>query len=117
MELITEKPNLIFFQYKYNDRLPTFILAHKREHVKCLSEFFNVVVIDHDCDYQQICDRHQPNLTLFESVPHTSCQRPRIINSRAYPNIPKIGFLHSDAFAEGRAGFLSDMDHLGIETY
>ena len=67
MKSINMKRNLVFFQCKYDARLPQFVLAHQREHVKCLSQFFNVVVIDHDCDYQQICDRHQPDLTLFES--------------------------------------------------
>jgi hypothetical protein len=118
MKTLTTKPTLIFFQYKYDERLPKFILAHKRDHVKCLSEFFNVVVVDHDCDYQQICGKHQPDLTLFEGgVPFPSCDRPKIRNPRAHPEIPKVGFLHSDAFCCGRAGFLSDMDHLGIETY
>jgi Glycosyl transferases group 1 len=118
MDTFSAKPTLIFFQYKYDDKLPAFLLAHKREHVKCLSQFFNVVVVDHDCDYEQICDMHQPDLTLFESgVPFPSCDRPKITNPRAYSKIPKLGFLHSDAFCCGRAGFLSDMDHLGIATY
>jgi hypothetical protein len=113
------KPKLLFFQCKYDARLPKFVLSHQREHVKCLSQFFNVVVIDHDCDYQEVCDNHRPDLTLFESGIEyaASSRRPKITNSRVYPHIPKIGFLHSDAFAAGRAGFLSDMDHLGIETF
>jgi hypothetical protein len=124
MNSFAAKPTLIFFQYRYDDLLPKFIRAHAREHVKCLSQFFNVVVVDHDCDYQQVCDTHQPDLALFErGVPYeaslrlSSCHRPKITNPLAHPNIPKIGFLHSDAFCGGRAGFLSDMDHLGIETY
>lgn len=113
-----EKPTLIFFQYKYDNRLPKFLLAHKQEHVKCLSQFFNVIVIDHDCDYEQVCDIHQPDLTLFEGgVPFPSCERPKISNAHVNFDIPKLGFLHSDAFCCGRAGFLSDMDRLGITTY
>jgi hypothetical protein len=118
MNNIHAKPKLLFFQYKYDEDLAPFLLAHKREHVKCLSEFFEVTVIERDCDYQQICDKYEPDLALFESgVPFPSCQRPKIMNIRACPQIPKLGFLHSDAFCEGRAGFLSDMDHWGIETF
>jgi glycosyl transferase family 1 len=117
MNNIHAKPKLLFFQYKYDEDLPAFLLTHKQEHVKCLSEFFEVTVIEQDCDYQQICDKYEPDLALFESgVPLNSCQRPKITNIRACPQIPKLGFLHSDAFCEGRAGFLSDMDHWGIET-
>jgi len=117
MDDIYTKPRLVFFQYKYDDRLPAFLLAHTREHVKCLAEFFEVTVINDDCDYQQICDKYQPDLTLFESgVPFSSCRRPKIINVRACASIPKAGFLNADAFGEGRAGFLSDMDYWGIHT-
>jgi len=115
---LSSKPTLTFFQYQYDNRLPSFLLTHKDEHVRCLSQFFNVVVIDYDCDYQQICDIYEPDLALFESgVPFPSCNRPKITNPRACPQTPKLGFMHSDAFCIGRAGFLSDMDHLGIETY
>jgi hypothetical protein len=118
MNNIHAKPKLLFFQYKYDEDLPAFLLTHKREHVKCLSEFFEVTVIARDCDYQQICDKYEPDLVLFESgVPLNSCQRLKITNIRACPQIPKLGFLHSDAFCEARAGFLSDMDHWGIETF
>src|ERR1700676_1347626 len=103
MDTFSAKPTLTFFQYKYDDNLPAFLLAHKMEHVKCLSQFFNVVVVDHDCDYRQICDIHQPDLALFEGgVPFPSCNRPKITNPHAYPNIPKLGFFLSEAFGSGR---------------
>lgn len=112
------KPKLVFFQYEYDSHLPPFVLIHKREHVKCLSEFFDVTVVNHDCEYQQICDQYEPDLALFESgLPYLSSRRPNISKSHVYPQIPKIGLLHSDAFSEHRSGFLSDMDHWGIDTF
>jgi len=118
MDNIYTKPKLVFFQYKYDEHLPEFLLTHKHEHVKCLSEFFDVTVIHKDCDYQQICDQYQPDLTLFESgVDNSSCQRLEIKSIRKCPEIPKLGFYHADAFSNSRAGFISDMDHWGIETF
>jgi hypothetical protein len=112
------KPRLAFFQCKYDENLPAFLRLHKREHVKCLSEFFAVTVINEDCDYQQVCDQYQPDLTLFESgVSFPSCQRLKISNTQAHPGIPKLGFLHTDAFCWSRAGALSDMAHWGIDTF
>src|SRR5690348_1491313 len=112
------KPKLVFFQYKYDRRLPRFLLLHQREHVDCLSQFFCVTVIQHNCDYRQICDSYEPDLAMFESgVPFETCYRPSIQNIRACPEVPKVGFLHADGFGEGRTGFLSDMDHWGIETF
>jgi hypothetical protein len=110
------KPKLVFFACKHQ-RLPEFVLTHKQEHVKCLSEFFDVTVITDDSDYEQICYKYQPDLTLVESAAYfSSCQRPKVKNVRACPQIPKLGFLHADAFSEGRAGFLSDIEYWGIDT-
>jgi Glycosyl transferases group 1 len=118
MESDRAKPRLVFFQFKYDRNLPEFLLIHKQEHVKCLSEFFDVVVINEDCDYRQICDTYRPDLALFESgVNHVTCQRLDIRNVRSANDIPKIGLHHADGFCNARAGFLSDMEHWGIETF
>jgi hypothetical protein len=112
------KPKLVFFQFKYDPKLPAFLSLHAREHAKCLSHFFDVTVINQDCDFQQVCDRHAPDLVVFESgVPFASCRKPKIRNVISSRQIPKIGLLNADPFGEGRAGFLSDMDHWGIETF
>jgi hypothetical protein len=118
MDSINTRPTLLFLQQQCDERLPEFLLVHKREHVKCLSHFFNVIVLSEECDYQQICDKYEPDLVVFESgFPFASSKRLNITKTRAYPQIPKLGFLHSDAFCNGRAGFLSDMDHWGIEEF
>jgi Glycosyl transferases group 1 len=112
----TLKPTLLLFQYRYEGLAP-FLLMHQREHAQCLSYFFNVNVIQHDCDYRQMCDLYRPDLVIFESgVPFASCKRPRVTNVRACSRVPKLGFLNADGFGEGRSGFLSDMDHWGVET-
>ncbi len=111
------KPRLVFFQNKYDDGLPEFLLMHVREHVKCLSVFFDVTVIRDDCDYQQICDAYQPDLTLFESgVNLLTCRMPKIANARSNQKIPKLGLLNADAWCETRSGSLSELDHWGVET-
>jgi hypothetical protein len=116
---VTErKPRLLFFQFEYSPKLPEFLLIHKREHAACLSQFFEVTVVDTDCDYQEVCERYQPDLTLFESgVPNPACRRPKIRNTHTHPTIPKLGFLHADGFCCAREGFLSDMDGWGIEWF
>jgi hypothetical protein len=112
------KPKLIFFQYKHDRNLPKFVLLHRQEHVKCLSEFFEVVVINEDCDYQQICDQYQPDITLFESGNnYVRCHRINISNTSAFPEIPKVGFHNGDSWCGCRSIFISDMDHWGIETF
>jgi hypothetical protein len=115
MEKIT-KPKLVFFQWRYEDAAKFYAL-HKLQHIKCLSEFFEVIAINKDCDYQEICDKYQPDITLFESgITAAPCHR-LIQNTSAYPEIPKLGFYNGDPFCGCRAAFLSDMEHWGIETF
>lgn len=113
-----DKPRLLFVQNRYDARLPPFMLIHVQEQVRCLREFFDVTVIQDDCDYDEICDAHRPDVVLVEAgVNHSSCRRPRVANTHRHAGIPKIGLHHADAFCDARAGFLSDMAHWGIETF
>ncbi|MEH2163389.1 MAG: glycosyltransferase [Nostoc sp.] len=113
----TTKPKLVFFQWE-NKGLSNLIVLHRQQHVKCLSEFFEVTVINENCDYQQICDKYQPELTLFESgVNYQHCKKLELKNTHTYPEIPKLGFHNGDSWCEARAGFISDMENWGIKTF
>ena len=117
MENVT-KPKLVFFRSKPDHTVVNFVLLHRQQQVKCLSEFFNVTVINEDCDYQQICEKYEPDLALFESgVNNQDIHRLNIKNPHTHPMIPKIGFHNGDPWCEARTGFLSDMDEWGIETF
>jgi Glycosyl transferases group 1 len=112
------KPKLVFFQCRHNQNLPSFTLLHRQQHVKCLSEFFEVILIHEDCDYQQICDKYQPDLTLFENAGNVlDCTRATIRNTHTHQQIPKLGLLNADAWCNSRAVFLSDMERWGVETF
>jgi hypothetical protein len=116
MQKIT-KPKLVFFQWDHR-KAPLFIQLHMHLHVKCLSEFFDITVINQDCDYQQVCDQYKPDLTLFESgFKSTLSHKLNIQNTSTHPGIPKLGLHNGDSWCDCRAGFLSDMDHWGIETF
>jgi hypothetical protein len=110
----TTKPKLVFFRWPHHS-LPHFIRLHLREQVRCLEQFFEVVVISEDCDYGQVCDVHQPDLTLFESGVYAADRRVR--NASAHPEIPRLGFCNADAYCKTRSVFLSDMDHWGVDTF
>jgi hypothetical protein len=119
MEQDPRKPKLLFFQYRYGKDSPEFVVMHRRHQVKCLSEFFNVVLIQEDCDYRSVCDRHEPDLALFEMLSGAeilNARRPAIANAGACRDIPKLAFLNADAWCDARAGFISDMEHMGIDT-
>lgn len=112
------RPRLVFFQFRYDPRLPRFLLMQKDEHVRCLQRDFDVTVVREDCDFDAVCTRLEPDLVLFESgVPHPACRRLRITGARRHPRLPRLGLLHADAFCQGREGFLSDMHEWGVDSF
>ena len=114
------RPKLVFFQWDHrpNAGAATFLLQHMEEHVKCLSRYFDVTVVNADCDYAEVCDRVEPDLALFEAGYRThGSKRIDVRNTTANPGVPKLGLHNADAWCDRRSGFLSDMDHWGIETF
>jgi tetratricopeptide (TPR) repeat protein len=114
------KPKLLFFQWDHapNELSSPFLREHMQNHVDCLSNYFRVVLVNHDCDYDQICTKYEPDLALFESGYRShGSRRTRISNTHRHPDVPKLGFHNGDAWCDRRSSFLSDMDHLGIEFF
>lgn len=113
----SKKPRLIYFQWRHGG-LPAFLKLHIDLHVKCLSEFFEVIVVAEHCDYARICEKHTPDITLFESgYRSTISKRIQIKNPFAFAEIPKVGLHNGDPWCDCRVGFLSDMEEWGIETF
>lgn len=110
------KPRLLFFR-AMQKRLPDFVRIHLAEQARCLSHHFDLVQVFGSADYDALCDRHQPDLALFESGVYTEGVRRRISRTETHPQVPKLGFLHSDAYAVSRTLFLYDMDRWGVETF
>lgn len=114
------KPRLAFFQWDHqpNAGAANYLLLHMQQHVKCLAHHFEVTVVNSDCDYDEVCDRLRPDLTLFESGYRShGSRRISIANTHRHPGIPKLGLHNGDPWCDRRSGFLSDMDHWGVETF
>ena len=110
-------PKLLYFQWDHRPQLryAKYFMQHARDHVRCLEQHFEVVVVNEDCDYDVLCDRHAPDMCLFE-VGYQSLlsHRIEIRNSATHPRIPKAALLNADSWAWTRAGALSDIERLGI---
>jgi len=111
------RPKLVFFQWKYDPQLPAFLLNHARDHVRCLEKFFDVTVINESSDYHEVCDRYEPDIVVFESgLDNLTCQKPIVTNVKGNTDVPKVALHNGDSFSGARAGFNSDIYHLGIEA-
>ncbi|TFD66798.1 glycosyltransferase family 1 protein [Cryobacterium ruanii] len=108
------RPRLAFFRWT-RAGLPAFLQAHVQEQRRSLEQFFEVVVIDADCDYDEVCTRIRPDLCLFESGVYAGTRV--IYNTATHPGIPKLGFLHADAFDSSRAAFVADMARWDVHWF
>jgi hypothetical protein len=115
-----QKPKLVFFQWDHqpNAGATKFLLLQMQHHVKCLATHFDVSVINQDGDYAEVCDRYAPDLAPFEAGfrSHGS-HRIRVLSTAANPNQPKLGLHNAVVLCDRRAGFLSDIERWGIETF
>ncbi len=108
------KPRLLFLRSP-RPELPLFVQRHLREHVACLEQHFDVVLVAGDCDYEAACETHRPDIAMFESGIYGGPRR--ISRTSKCPEIPKVGFCNSDAYCVSRSAFLSDMERWGVETF
>lgn len=108
------RERLVLFRWP-RPGLSHFLVDHLREQVETLSIFFDVAVIDRDCDYGEVCEELQPALCIFESGVYAGPRR--ITNTQLHPEVPKLGFLHADAFDSSRAAFIADMSEWGVEWF
>lgn len=107
-------PKLILFR-SVREGMPAFLLSQVAEQSRCLSQFFELIELPPVGDYDEICDRHEPDLVLFESGVDSG--KRQIWNTSAQSHIPKLGFLHADAVDMARGTFISDMAEWGVETF
>ncbi len=112
------KPRMVYFRWPLTSYPPFNQRLFERLFVTGLSEWFDLVIVENDCDYGEICDLHQPDLTLFESGnnnyagPYTS-----ISNTSSHPAIPKLGFMRADPMCPSRTTFYAEMERWGIDTW
>ena len=65
------KPKLLWLRF-LQPKLPSFVQLHMREQERCMSQYFDVTLVnERSCDYQQLCDQHEPDLAIFETGVYT----------------------------------------------
>ena len=114
------KPKLLYFQWNHRPLsvYGNYMLTHTEEHVKALSHHFDVIRISSDVDFARVCDRHEPDLALFESgYQLNQSRRPCISNVRNDRSVPKLALFNADSWSHTRSGFLSDMDDWQVDDF
>jgi hypothetical protein len=109
------KPKLLWLRF-LRPNLPSFVQLHMREQEACMAQFFDLTVVNEpSCDFQQLCDAHEPDLAIFETGVYTG--RAEITKVNYSPQIPRLGFIHCDAYCRTRKTALANMARWGVSTY
>jgi hypothetical protein len=111
-----EKPRVIYFRFPLTHASEVKKI-HEKLYLNWLSCFFEVILVERDCHYLEICDTFIPDLCIFESGKSLLHRRIKIEGVKQEKIVPKIGFIRSDAFCGSRPIFLSDMEAWGVETF
>jgi hypothetical protein len=115
MEKDNVKPKLVYFMTPTKDYSPMAMVFFVDNIIKCLSEFFDVVVVSEVA----IMPRYVKNTNRSHTVSgHCRWSGSMPTGNKkvsAFPTILKIGFMQIDAYSPGRGPFFL-MERLGIET-
>ncbi|MFZ4536446.1 glycosyltransferase family protein [Propionivibrio sp.] len=111
------KPKLLFFRPKYGRAIPTFLVTHRDEHAQCLSQFFDLKIIEEDCDCREACDRHEPVACLFEiGLQRGDARQPRIVNVERMNDVPKIALINADVWGYTRSRILAEVQAFDFDA-
>lgn len=110
------KPKLLWLRF-LQPKLPSFVQLHMREQERCMAQYFDLVLVnERSCDYQQLCDQHEPDLAIFETGVYT-VQGEEVKNAGYCPQVPKLGFVHCDAYCPTRKTAIANMAGWGVSAY
>lgn len=111
------KPKLLFFRPKYNPDVPLFLVNHRDERSRCLSQFFNLTIIDYDCDYRQVCDAYEPVACLFEiGFQLLETRQPLVSNISTNDMVPRLAFINADAWGYTRSRIMADIQYIEFDA-
>ena len=87
------KPNMLFFRQTSVQKLQSYIVnLYANLELQCLQHYFNVTVIDYDCDYNNVCDKFEPEICFFELGTEMPVSL-KIDNIKNNNSVPKLGFI------------------------
>ncbi|MBL9202597.1 MAG: glycosyltransferase family 1 protein [Opitutaceae bacterium] len=109
------RPRLLYFNGPWDyvgERIRESYIAPFR---RLLEQDFEVISIEGDCDFRREVEAHRPDLALF----HTGCEAPhepevKIVNTDAFPELPRLGWVFRDPFSPSRAATMNRMLAWGV---
>ena len=111
------KPNIIFFTNPLIQHTKRIYENYYQSLFLNLKYFFNLTVVDRDCDFTQELDKNCPDIILFDGGQDIIEKPINIKNLRGNQHIPKIGLIQVDSHHPSKFRTLKQFDEYDIKTY
>jgi len=90
---------------------------HRDEHARCLSQFFDLKIIEDDCDYGEVCDDHRPDACLFEiGLLMQDARQPRVTNMGRKNGVPRLALMQADVWGLTRSRIFAEAEALDFDA-
>jgi hypothetical protein len=111
----TPRPRLLYFNGPWDYSGARVILSYIEPLRRLLEQDFEVISVEGDCDFRREVTAHRPDLVLFHSGVESMLERESgITNTDAFPELPRIGFLHRDPFSPSRLAAMNRLRAWGV---
>ena len=107
---------VLFVRPRPNPQAADFLLRFANETAEALAHHVDVTTIDHDFDFDAICDEVRPDFVLFDMVRWVLPHRPHIANLNTHPHLPRALLLYTDPHDPLRPLVYETLDAYGIDT-
>jgi hypothetical protein len=105
----------LLIRYKIRKSGPGFQNELEDEFLDTLRLHCDVVVVEQDFDFAELCDTVEPDFVILDSPRHRRPEPVRIANWTAHGHIPRVAFQAQDPHDTARPTFFRQLDELGIE--
>ncbi|MFM7350209.1 MAG: hypothetical protein ACKO01_12110 [Erythrobacter sp.] len=99
-----------------NPEAPAFLRAISDEWIEALALHCDVTTIEHDFDFNEVCDRVRPDFVIYDAVHWVRPTRINVANARAHPHLPRAFFFNCDPHDPMRPQFMELLHLYGIDT-
>jgi len=110
------KPKLLYFLARPQGYAVNSIEGTVDRLLRGFQEFFEVRVISEDADYDQACETHQPDITVFDCGDEAPGSRLTITNTQTHPHVPRVGIMKGDSHSCSRVRCQREIEMWGLEA-
>ncbi|MEO6004648.1 MAG: glycosyltransferase [Opitutus sp.] len=109
------RPRLLYFNGPWDYLGDRMIAAYMDPFRRLLEQDFEVISVQGDRNLRKEVEEHRPDMILFHTGTESDKEREiRIIETNAYPEIPRIGYMYRDPISSSRIAAVNRLLRWGV---